>query len=189
MKIAGPVRNAVGSMVFAYRLPGDNDPAWVASAMVKAPEQQALATILDPRFDPSRIAIVDSSAAVQTQALQTLPPAPTTRATVTAASPGAYDISLEPPASAGQALVVSENYFPGWRATADGKPAVVARMNFNLVGVALPAGARAVQLRFTDAAYEKGKVVTLVALLVALVVWIGGWFVERRRSVPAAMPA
>ena len=188
-KIAGPVRNAVGSMVFAYRLPGDNDPAWVASAMVKAPEQQALATILDPRFDPSRIAIVDSSADVQAQALQALPPAAATKATVTAASPGSFDISLEPPASAGQALVVSENYFPGWRATADGKQAVVARTNFNLVGVALPAGARTVQLRFRDAAYEKGKAVTLVALLVAVVVWIGGWIIERRRRVPAPMPA
>ena len=46
---------------------------------------------------------------------------------VTAASDDAYDISLDKPATAGSALVVSENYFPGWTATADGKAAEVAR--------------------------------------------------------------
>ena len=41
-------------------------------------------------------------------------------------------------------------------------------MDYNLVGVALPAGAKNVQLRFTDAAYEKGKLVTWLALALSL---------------------
>jgi hypothetical protein len=188
-KLAGPVKDAAGNLVSAYRLPGDIRAAWVATAMVKAPEQQALATVLDPRFDPARVAIIDSGASIQAQALQTLPAAATTHATVTTFAPGAYDIALDQPAAAGEALVVSENYFPGWHATADGKPAAVARANFNLIGVALPAGARSIQVRFTDAAYEKGKVLTLVALAIALLVWIGGWIAERRHGTPEAATA
>ena len=55
-------------------------------------------------------------------------------------------------------------------------------MNYNLIGVALPSGARAVQLRFTDSAYEKGKTVSIVAALIALVAWISGALIGRRRD-------
>jgi len=188
--LAGPVRDAAGSMVYAYRLPGDMTPAWVATAMVKASEDQALGTILDSRFDPKRVAIVDSSAkGVQTQTLQTLPEPSPARATVTAVTDQSYDISIAPPAAAGSALVVSENYYPGWQATVDGKSVPVARMNFNLIGVPLPAGARTVVLRFEDAAFRKGKVVTLVALAVALIVWIVGGIAETRRRPSAVTSA
>jgi hypothetical protein len=188
--LAGPVRDAAGSMVYAYRLPGDMSPAWVASAMVKASEEQALGTILDPRFDPKRVAIVDSSAKdVQAQTLQGLPEPSAARATVTATTDQSYDISIAPPATAGSALVVSENYYPGWQATVDGKSVPVARTNFNLIGVPLPAGARTVQLRFEDAAYQKGKLLTLVALALALVAWIVGGIVETRRRPRAVTPA
>lgn len=182
-KLAGPVRNAVGSMVYAYKLPIENRPAVVATAMVKAPENQALATLLDPRFDATRVAIIDSSATdVQIPPMQTLPEPSGIRATVTASTDGAYDIALDKPATAGSALVVSENYFPGWNATVDGKPAPVVRANYNLIGVPLPAGAKTVQLRFRDAAYEKGKVLTLVALAAAVIVLVGGIALARRRT-------
>jgi hypothetical protein len=187
VRIGGPARSAAGSMVYAYKLPGANRPAWVATAMMKAPPEQAFGTILDPRFDPARVAIVDTSATeIQAQPLQALPPASTVTARVTAAPEGAYDITLDQPSTAGSALVVSENYYPGWHATVDGKPAVVARTNFNLIGVALPAGARKIELRFTDGAYQKGKVLTLVALVIAFAAWGLGFVVDRRRSAPAA---
>ncbi|HEX3868260.1 MAG TPA: hypothetical protein VHV78_15960, partial [Gemmatimonadaceae bacterium] len=182
-RIAGPVRDAAGSMVYAYEIPGDNSAAWVATAMVKAPEAQAFATVLDPRFDPSRVAIIDSAATtVQTSALQSLPEAAPQHATVTASPAGAYDITLDQPSTAGQALLVSDNYFPTWRATANGSPAVVARADFNLIGVVLPAGTRTVQLRFTDPAFEKGKVVTLAAAALALLALAMGLALGRPRA-------
>jgi hypothetical protein len=183
--LAGPVRDAAGSMVYSYKLPVQNPFGWVASAIVKAGQDQALATVLDARFEPTRVAIVDTSAhdvpAVQ---LQTLPAPAVSRVRVTSYAPGAIDLSLDQPTAAGQALVVSENYFPGWQATVDGKSAPVGRMNYNLIGVALPQGARNIQLRFDDAAYEKGKGVTLIALVLAVVLWVAGAVVDRRYRTP-----
>ena len=184
VKLAGPVKNAAGTTVFAYKMAADDPPAWVASAIVKAPPDPALATVLDQRFDPRAVAIADTSMKGVAGADLKSAPAPTTNAArVTAYGPGSIDVTLSEPAAPGQALVVSENYFPGWHATADSKTAPVGLMNYNLVGVALPEGARAVQLRFTDTAYERGKAVSIVALLAALIAWIGGAVVDRRRPI------
>jgi hypothetical protein len=52
------------------------------------------------------------------------------------------------------------------------------------MGLALPAGARSVQLRFDDAAYEIGKRVTIVTLILGLVAWLAGIALDRRRGSP-----
>jgi hypothetical protein len=179
--VLGPVRTAAGSTVHLYRVAGENPLAWVTGSIVSADSDHALATVLSPSFDPGRAAIVDPGSAVPTISIQAVPAAPQTKATTTRYEPGAIDIALDQPATAGQALVVSENYFPAWRATADSKPAAVARMNYNLIGVVLPSGARSIQLRFDDAAYGTGKLVTLVALGIALGVWGFGSIADRRR--------
>lgn len=189
-KLAGPVRDAAGSMVYSYKIPVDNPPAWIATAMVKAPRGQALGTVLNAQFNPRTAAIVDTSMHdVNPPPMSALPPAATTSASVTSYAPGAIDVKLDQPASAGQALLVSENYFPGWQATADGKPLSVALMNYNLIGVPLPAGVTSVQLRFTDAAYEKGKRVTFMALLLAIAGFVGGLLVDRRHMQSRVVPA
>ena len=189
-RLAGPVRDASGSMVYAYKVPMDNPPAWVASAIVKAPQEQALGTVLDPRYDPRTIAIADTSARDVTPAqLQAVPAAASVTASVTSYAPGAIDIRLSQPATAGQALVMSENYYPGWTATVDGKAVPTALMNYNLIGVPLPAGASAVQLRFTDAAYLKGKRVTVFAMLIAIAGLVAAVVVDRRRVEPQVVPA
>jgi hypothetical protein len=188
-KLAGPVRNAAGSMVYAYRMGVDNPPAWVASTVVSAPADAALGTVLNARYDPHTVAIADSTfRGAEAKQIETLPAPATAKATVTSYAPGAIDIKLDQPAAAGQALVVSENYFPGWQATVNGKPAPTGLTNYNLIGVQLPAGATSVELRFTDAAYVKGRVMTLVVLAIALV-WLAIAIVADRRDRPTAPAA
>ena len=182
-KLLGPVKSAAGSTVYLYRLPGDNPPAWVAPAMVKAGDDATLGTVLDPRFDPLRVAIIDSSATVPAQSLTTLPERLATTANVTRYDAGHIAAQLTAPPPAGSVLVVSENYYPGWRATVDGKPVPVVRADYNLIGVPLPAGASAVTLDFADPAYGSGKLVTILASLIAIAVMVAGTLMERRARV------
>jgi len=179
-RLLGPVRNSSGSTVYLYRLPGDNPYAWVAAAATKAPDDAARAAVLDPRFDPHRIAVLDSSTPLQTPPLNTLPQ-PLNIATTSRLTPGSASITLGAPAPAGSVLVVSENYFPGWRATADGHAAPVYRANYNLLGVPLPVGARSIELTFHDPAYSTGKLITIIALLVGALLLAGGILVDRQR--------
>lgn len=181
-RVAGPTRNAHGSTVYLYELPGDNRAAWVAPAIIKAADSVTLTTVLDPRFPVHSVAIFSDSADVQPVALQA-PPAPLDLpVTVTRYDAGAISLSLSSPAPAGSALIVSENYYPGWTATVDGKPVKAWRAMYSLIGVPLPTGAKSVELRFTSAIYETGKVITMVALAVSLLLLIGGAAVDRRKT-------
>ena len=183
-KLVGPVRNAAGSTVYLYRLPGDNPPAWVASAFVKAGDEATMGTILDPRFDPLRVAVFDSTSNVTAPALQGLPAPLAITTRVTRYDPGHIALELSAPAPAGSALVVSENYFPGWTATIDGRAAIPAiRTDYTFLGVPLPTGATKVSFDFRDPAYQRGKTVTLVASLLALAALGAGLLIDRRRVV------
>jgi hypothetical protein len=179
--LVGPVKNSAGSTVYLYRLPGENPYAWVAAGMTKASDDDVLQAVLDPRFDPRRLAVVSDTSALQLSPISA-PPAPLDiSATTSNYAPGHATIALSAPTPKDAALVVSENYYPGWRATVDGSPRPTFRADYNLIGVQLPAGARTVELTFRDDAVAKGKAVTFVAILLALVALAGGVVMDRRR--------
>ena len=179
--LVGPVKNSAGSTVYLYRLPGDNPYAWVASSLTKAPDSDALPAMLDPRFDPRRLAVVSDTSPLNVARAEA-PPAPSTVTTTTSNyGPGRATISLSEPAPRGSALVVSENYFPGWKATVDGLAQDVVRADYNLVGVPLREGARKVELTYQDPAVATGKGITLAALLIAIGALVFGIVQDRRR--------
>jgi hypothetical protein len=180
--VAGPVKNANGNEVYIHQTPVETSYAWITPVIVKAAEDAVAATVLDPRFDVRQAALFDTSAAVEGQDVQSLPAPLTIQAKVTRYAPGAATIELDAPAPAGSALMVSENYYPGWTATADGKPAVVGRADVSLIGVALPAGARTIELTFINLPYKTGRTITWLAVLAALVAWAGGAMAGRRRQ-------
>jgi hypothetical protein len=172
--VAGPARNSAGTMVYLYRLPGEAQDAWVTPLAIKAPDDQVLATIQDPRFNVRAAALFAPDAAIAAAPTPEVPPAPLALpVTVRRPAPDRITVSLASPAPAGAALVVSENYYPGWRAIVDGKSATVERADYVLMGVSLPAGAREVELRFESPYYETGKRVSQGALLAAVL--LIGW--------------
>ena len=181
-RLVGPTRDAVGSTLYLYGVPGHNPPAWVTPVIAKAPDAAVFATVLDTRFDPATAALFDTSANVNAVEVKQLPPPLDIRANVTRYDPGHITVQLDKPAPAGSALMVSENYYPGWEATADGKPAAIGRADFTLIGVELPAGARNVDLTYGSATYERGRLITVVALLLAVVGVVAGIVLERRRQ-------
>lgn len=182
-RVVGPVRNAAGTTVYLFELPGDNSFAWLVPVIVKAPDDQVLSTVLDPRFDVRRAALFDTGASVTARTVSALPPPLVGKVTTNRYEPGSIALTLDTPAPAGSALVVSENYYPGWTATANGQNARVGRADYSLIGVELPTGARTVELSFDSAPYRTGKLVTLVALGLSVLWWLGGAFAERRSRV------
>jgi hypothetical protein len=185
--VAGPVRNAAGTMTYLFELPGSNPVAWIAPLIVALGDGPAQSTILNPNFDVRRVAIFDSAAPVHAKPLDSpIPILSSTHVRATRYDPGAIDLVVEGQVSAGSALIVSENYFPGWSATVDGRPFATARADFALIGIELPADAHTVSLRFDSPSYRLGQRISLTALAVATLMLVGGTLTDRRRTAAAA---
>lgn len=170
--VVGPVQNAAGTTVHLYRLGGAAEAAWVAASIVKAPDEGVLATVRDPRFDESlrrRVALLDTGAAIAGRDPAAALPEPSTiRASVQRQNAGYLTVRLSAPAPEGTALVVSENYYPGWTAAVNGAQVPVYRANYTLMGIPLPQGATEVELRFDSEPYRTGKLITLAAIAAAV---------------------
>jgi hypothetical protein len=181
--VAGPATNAAGNIIYLYEFNEESPAAWIAPVAIKAPDENVLATLLDPRFDVRRAALFDTAAAVpvQTAPPSALPPVSDVRVTATRYEPGRISLRLDRPAPPGSALIVSENYYPGWQAAVDGQPAPIGRAQYVLIGVGLPTGARSVDLTFRSATYERGKAITLASLLLAALMLVAGFVAGRRR--------
>ncbi len=178
----GPVIDASGDTLYLFRLNGDNPYSWVTPIAVKAADDQVLATVINPRFDVKRAALFDTSAQVAAaQGVQALPAPLSLTTTVQRYEAGHVQIALSGPAPAGSSLIVSENFYPGWVARADGKAARIGRADYTLIGVELPEGARNVELVFTSPAYQRGKTITWIAIVVGILMLGAGMWRDRRR--------
>jgi hypothetical protein len=62
-------------------------------------------------------------------------------------------------------LILTDTWFPGWKATVDGAAAPVHRVDYLLRGVSVPAGSHRVELRFEPASWRAGWIVSLLALV------------------------
>ncbi len=184
-QVVAPTPTAFGTTAALYER--DTVPAYarVVLGAAKVPESQIVPTLIDPRFPVSgAILLPDTSTAKVTQAQPPFPMA-STRAEVTEWAPGRMKIALSGAESAPSHLLVSENWYPDWRATVDGSAATVRRADHTLISVDLPAGAREVELVFDSPTYAKGKMVSLAALLLALAMTVVPLVLTRRRAAVA----
>lgn len=182
-KRVGPVQNASGNTVWLYEFEESNPAAWVTPAYTEAPADAIRATVMNAAFDPQRVALFDSTGTIEGANITTAPPPLPIDARTRYPSPARIAVDLSAPAPSGSALIVSENWYPGWTATVDGRDTPVERAHYTFMGIALPAGARRVELRFSDPVYERGRLITSIALVLTLVAIAAGVIVERRRRV------
>jgi len=181
-RVKGPARTPSGEETYLYRFDADHPYSWVTPVAVKAGDDQVLATLLDLRFDPRRAALFEESADVAVaSAVRALPEPLPTETHVRRYAPGRVTIDLSSPSPPGASLIVSENFYPGWKAKVDGKPARLGRADLTLIGVELPPGSKTVDLEFTSPAYERGKTITLIAIVIGLVALAAGVWRDRRQ--------
>jgi hypothetical protein len=166
-QVIGETTTAFGTS--AVLLERDTVPAYarVILSAVKVPDTLTARTIVDPRFPASgAILLPDTSSAAESVVNQPLPLSAVT-ASVREWTPGAMTVRLDGADTTAAHLLVSENWYPDWRAEVDGKPATVRRADHTLLSVDLPRDAHEVRLWFNSKMYERGKIVSLIALLIA----------------------
>jgi hypothetical protein len=135
--------------------------AWLAAGARALDEDSTLAVIRAGRFpdgsrwEPLRTALVESEPPAGL-----VPNAGGGRASVTRYEPNRVEVKTE--SDAPSILVLAENHYPGWRAYVDGRPSGVMRVDYNLRGVFVPAGAHEVRFVYRPKSVLIGLGVSLV---------------------------
>ena len=64
-------------------------------------------------------------------------------------------------------IVFSEIYYPyGWKATIDGEPADIYRVNYMLRAINVPAGAHSIHMEFAPESVKKGDTIAMVCIII-----------------------
>jgi hypothetical protein len=77
-------------------------------------------------------------------------------------------------------LILTDVHYPGWKATVDGRPATIERVDYLLRGVVVPAGRHDVEFSYEPASWRVGWVVSALGLLTLFAMTAVGW--RRRRG-------
>jgi len=169
--IVSGVRASSGILADLYERQDVQPYARFVTAAMRVEDEQAVAVIADPTsgFDPNGVVLLAMDAAVDRGWGSEFPDTAQVSVTVAVWEPGRMRLRLEPAAPGDGFVVVSENWYPDWRATADGVEAPVARANGSLIAVAVRAGTEIVELEFESADYRSGRLASLLSLALVAV--------------------
>ena len=140
-------------------------------------ENAALRATLDRRFDPRRVAVTERPAA---GIPRTDGAGEGTAGTATLVRNGAERVAVRAQAKRRSLLVLTDVHYPGWKATIDGRPAPIERVDYLLRGVVVPAGSHDVEFAYQPASWRLGWLISALASLALVVTAAVGW--RRRRA-------
>jgi uncharacterized membrane protein YfhO len=90
-------------------------------------------------------------------------------------------IKYQSKAATSQFAVFSEIYYPhGWKAFIDGTEAPIAKVDYALRGLSVPAGTHTIEFRFEPRSKAIGDLLSLVVGSISWLLIIGGIFIEWR---------
>jgi len=146
------------------------------AGIMKLPFQDSLTALLDPDLDPTRTVILESPP----------PPGPWAsrapddtgeagRNEVTIRKYEPHRVEIEAVVPRAGFIVLTDQYYPGWKATVNGRPAAaLLRGDFLFRAVPVDKGKNLVVLRFSPRSFWTGAWISICSLLACIVlVWTG----------------
>ncbi len=169
--------------VIAFPNPTTYGPAWIVNEILWVDDANAEMRALDST-DLRHIAVIDKRFA--STALRSLSAHNDSTARISLKGHTPNRLVYETESKVASLAVLSEIYYPhGWEATVDGKPVEIARANYVLRAIPLPAGKHTLELRFAPHSIRNTERIATVALflLIALALaLIIKPFVHRKRN-------
>ncbi len=141
--------------------------AWLADSCVVIPDRPAILKLLgDSAFDYRRVVILETEPPPGLRPIpDTLPPG---NVTITSRSP--HRIEMAVTAARPALLVLSEIYYPEWRAKVNSRPVGILRADYCLRAVPLPAGKHQVVIYYNRNQVVTGMLISKLAFLALVLV-------------------
>jgi len=122
-------------------------------------------------FDPAGTVIVAEPPVFGRDAYPDTPPAAPVVATITT---GLNETRMTVAVPKPSVLVLSQTWYPGWRARVDGNPQPLLRVDYGFAGTAVGPGLHSVQFVYQPASLRYGAAATAAGLLICLWLWVSG---------------
>jgi hypothetical protein len=155
--------------VWVYERPSTLPPAWLVHQVELSASEAVLAHLNDPAFDPQLAVLLEQDPGCMLSPPTLDPTEAAQQNNVEFQRQGNNRIEVQVQAPSDGILVLSQAFYPGWRATLDGEPMPIMRANYVLQAVCVPAGAHRVVLTFAPSSLWIGAGISLFSLLVVAV--------------------
>lgn len=146
--------------VRVYENPDALPRAWVVHSVRRAEPEKILDLLVSGDVDPRNTALLEDGELPELGA-------PESRSTATVTSYEPNRLMVETSTDVAGLLVLSEVYYPAWKAYVDGEPAEIHRANYLFRTVEVPAGRHVVEMRYESRTLTLGVVISSVTALVA----------------------
>jgi hypothetical protein len=140
----------------------------VHRAVLASGQDSAIALMQQPDFDPSSQAVVEGTLSdEQMTALAGSPAVDGSSVEITHYSDDRVELlaSMDNPGL----LVLSDTFYPGWRAYVDGEEVPIYATDLTLRSIFLPAGEHNVEFEYSPTSFKLGAAVTIASLLGLLI--------------------
>jgi hypothetical protein len=164
--------DSVSSYGVRYQMiPGSQRFRFVPCAYYAQNESEALANVIDLKIDLAKYVVIEGLMLAD----KSLCPDAQTSADIQLISDRSNSLQVNLKVGEEGFLVVSDVWYPGWKALVDGKAVPVWRGNYLFRVVPVSAGAHTVEMIYRPASFMAGLALTLLAILgLGLVYWVGG---------------
>ena len=135
----------------------------VGSQQVVSGADSARAAVTAAGFPARTTAVVEKPIA----GLPTAPSGPPGSASIS--TYGRETVEVDTRAARPSLLVLTDSWFPGWKAKVDGKSTSVERVDYVIRGVKVPAGAHTVTFTYEPASWRIGWILSLLALVTIVI--------------------
>jgi hypothetical protein len=144
-----------------YANPGALPRVGLVDAQRVAPlDDEQLAAVLDPGFDGRRVVVTPAPL----PGLGSTPgPGEAGAARIVSYEPERVVVDVDSRRPAAE-LVLTDLHYPGWKATVDGEPTDLHRVDYLLRGASVPAGRHRVEFRYEPLAWRVGWIISILTL-------------------------
>lgn len=130
----------------------------VHQASVLTGREEILAVLQDPMFHPRETVVLEDAPPVAPPAQ----PVPAAASNVRITDYANRRIQMTATMASDGFVVLSEKYYPGWRAWIDGQPTPIYKANYTLQAVAVPQGAHTLTFAYHPTDFWWGLAITLI---------------------------